>query len=83
MTCYISNRVYLGPGTHKTPYKCWKGKKPNLKHFHEFSSFYYILNDKEKRDKFDAKSDEGVFLGYSSNTSAYWNHENHGCYGIN
>ena len=71
MTCYISNRVYLRPRTHKTPYEIWKGKKPNLKHFHEFRSTYYILKDREPRGKFFAKSDEEVFLGYSSNSRAY------------
>ena len=44
MACYISNRVYLRPGTHKTPYEIYKGKKPNLKHLHEFGSLCYILN---------------------------------------
>jgi len=29
----------------------------------------YILNDQE--NKFDAKSDEGIFLGYSTNSRAY------------
>ena len=57
--------------THKTLYEIWKGKKPNLKHLHEFDSLRYIFNDKEPRGKFDAKSDEGVFLCYCSNSHAY------------
>ena len=32
---------------------------------------YYILNDGENPGKFDAKSDEGIFLGYSTNSQAY------------
>ena len=40
-----------------TPYEIWRGKKPNLKYFHEFGSTCFILNDREKRSKFDAKSD--------------------------
>ena len=70
-TCYISNRVYLRPRTLKTSYEIWKGKKPNLKHLHEFGSPCYILNDREPRGKFDAKSDKGVFLGYCTNNCAY------------
>ena len=70
-TCYISNRVYLRPGTHKNPYKIWKGKKPNLKKFHEFGSPCYILNDREPGGKFDVKSDEGVSIRYTSNIRAY------------
>ena len=31
----------------------------------------YILNDREHLDKFDSKSDQGMFLGYSNNSRAY------------
>ena len=55
----------------KTPYEIWRGKKPNLSHFHIFGSKCYILNDREHLGKFDSKSDEGVFLGYSNDKRAY------------
>ena len=42
-----------------------------MKHLHEFGSLCYILNDKEPRGKFNAKCDEGVFLGYCTNNRAY------------
>ena len=32
---------------------------------------YYILNDRKHLGKFDSKSNEGVFLGYSNNNRAY------------
>ena len=54
-----------------TPYEIWRGKKPNLNHFHEFGSTCFVLNDREHKRKFDPKSDEGVFLGYSPNSKAY------------
>ena len=54
-----------------TPYEIWRCKKPNLKYFHEFGSTCFILNDKEQKSNFDAKSDEGIFLGYSLNIQAY------------
>ena len=53
-----------------TPYEIWRGKKPNLKYFHEIGNTCFILNDKEERSKFDAKSDESIFLGYSLNSRA-------------
>lgn len=31
----------------------------------------YILRDRESSDKFDSKSGEGIFLGYSRNSRAY------------
>ena len=69
--CYTINRVFLRPGTAKTPYELWKGKKPNVSHFHIFGSTCFILRDREHIGKFDAKSDIGVFLGYSINSRAY------------
>ena len=66
--CYTINRVYLRPGTHKTTYELWKGKKPNLSYFLVFGCTCYILNDREHLGKFQAKSDKGIFLGYFLNS---------------
>jgi hypothetical protein len=68
---HIINRVYLRPETNKTPYKIWRGKKPTVKYFKTFGSKCYILRDRENLGKFDTKSDEGIFLGYSTNSRAY------------
>ena len=32
---------------------------------------FHLINDKDKLKKFDAKSDEDIFLGYSSSSGAY------------
>ena len=69
--CYIINRVYVQLGMEKIPYEIWRGKKPNLSHFHIFGSKYCILNDKDHLRKFDSKSDKGIFLGYSNNSREY------------
>ena len=50
--CYVFNRVYLRPGTSKTPYELWSGKKPTVKYFKVFGSTCYILRDREHLDKF-------------------------------
>ena len=42
-----------------------------MKYFQVFGSKGYILNDRENLGKFDAKSDEGIFLGYSTTSRAY------------
>ena len=65
IACHIINRVHLRPGTNTTPYEIWKGVKPNLKYFCVFDSPCHILKDREYLGKFDSKSDNGVFLGYS------------------
>ena len=70
-TCYTINKVYLRPGTTNTPYEIWKGKKSNLSYFHIFGCIYYIMNDREQLGKFQPKSDNSIFLGYSLNSHSY------------
>jgi len=69
--CHIHNRVTLRTGTTTTLYELWKGRKPTVKYFHVFGSRCYILSDRDYRRKMDPKSDEGIFLGYSTNNKAY------------
>ena len=69
--CHTLNRVYFRPDSKKTPYELWRGKKPVVKYFRIFGSDCYILRDRENLENFDAKSDKGFFLGYSSTSRAY------------
>ena len=69
--CYTLNRAIFRPGTDKTPYEIWKGRKPNLAHLKVFGSPCYIYKDREYLTKLDARSDVGVFLGYSLTSRAY------------
>ena len=69
--CHTLNRVYFKPDSKQTPYELWRGKKPVVKYFKIFGSDCYILRDRENLEKFDAKSDKGYFLGYSSTSRAY------------
>jgi hypothetical protein len=48
-----------------------KKSKPNIGYFKVFGCKCFVLNDRDDLGKFDAKSDEGIFLGYSSNSNAY------------
>jgi len=70
-TCHIHNRVTLRTGTTTTLYEIWKGRKFIVKYFHVFGSKCYILTDRDHRRKMDPKSDEGIFLGDSTNNRAY------------
>ena len=66
------NRALIRPILKKTPYELYNGRKPNIAHLRVFGSKCFILNNgKENLGKFDAKSDEGIFLGYSLNSKAY------------
>ncbi|XP_070020576.1 uncharacterized protein [Nicotiana sylvestris] len=56
----------------KTPYELLNGRKPKLTHLRSFRCKCYVLNNrKDQFGKFDAKSDEGIYLGYSSQSNAY------------
>ena len=70
-SCYILNRVLIRSYLDKTPYELWKNKKPNISYFKVFGSKCSILNTKDNLGKFDAKSNVGIFLGYSSSSKAY------------
>jgi hypothetical protein len=69
--CYVINRTIIRNTLNKTPYELWKNRKPNIGYFKVFGCKCFVLNDRDNLGKFDAKSDEGIFLGYSSNSKAY------------
>nr|GEY40970.1 retrovirus-related Pol polyprotein from transposon TNT 1-94 [Tanacetum cinerariifolium] len=68
---YILNRILIRAILRKTPYELLRGRKPTLDYFRVFGSKCFILNTKDYLTKFDLKSYEGVFLGYSQNSKAY------------
>ncbi|GKE30830.1 retrovirus-related pol polyprotein from transposon TNT 1-94, partial [Tanacetum coccineum] len=68
---YILNRISIRPILEKTPYEIFRGMKPSLEYFKVFGSKCFILNTKDYLTKFEPKSYEGVFLGYSQNSKAY------------
>ena len=60
------------PFLKKTLYDLLKSKKPNVLYFKDCWSNGFIHNNGKKNlDKFDAISDEGIFVGYSSVSKAY------------
>ena len=62
------NRVQVRKDTNKTPYELWFSHSPIVKYFKFFGRKCYIKSD---NDKFDARSDEDMFLGYSLKRRAY------------
>ncbi|XP_070050394.1 uncharacterized protein [Nicotiana tomentosiformis] len=70
--CYLVNRCMIRFFLNKTPYELLNGRKPKLTHLRTFGCKCYVLNHgKDQLGKFNAKSDEGIFLGYSSQSKAY------------
>ena len=69
--CYILNRILIRPLTNKTPYEFLYKRKPKVSYFKVFGSKCFVLNTKDNLDKFDPKSDKGIFIGYSNRSKAF------------
>jgi len=62
----------IRPILNKTPYKLFKGRKPNIMHFRVFGCKCYVHNNgKDALEKFDPRSYEAIFLWYSSYSKVY------------
>ena len=71
-TCYVVNMAHIRSILKRASYELWKGRLPNISYFHAFGCKYFVHNNgKESLGKFDAKSNECIFLGYSSISKAY------------
>ena len=69
---YIINRAMIMLILKKTLYELFRERKPNISYFHPFGCKCFILNNgKDNLGKFDAKNDEGIFLGYSLTSKAF------------
>ena len=72
IACYILNRTLIRPILRKTSYELWNDQKPNISYFHVFGCKRFIYNNGKKNlEKFDARSDEDIFFGYSISSTAY------------
>lgn len=68
---YIVNRSPSRALEGKSPYELWTGKKPNLSHIRIFGSEVMVHVPKERRQKWDRKSNKMIFVGYCDNTKGY------------
>ncbi|KAJ9560217.1 hypothetical protein OSB04_005377 [Centaurea solstitialis] len=69
--CYTQNRSLIVKRFRRTAYELFRNRKPSIEHLHIFGCVCYILNNKDNLGKFDSKSDDGIFLGYSSISKTY------------
>ncbi|GJX19523.1 putative ribonuclease H-like domain-containing protein [Tanacetum coccineum] len=69
--CYVQNRVLVVKPHNKTPYELFRGFKPALSFMKPFGCHVTILNTLNNLGKFDGKSDEGFFVGYSLSSKAF------------
>ncbi|GJW65096.1 putative ribonuclease H-like domain-containing protein, partial [Tanacetum coccineum] len=69
--CYVQNRVLVVKPHNKTPYELFRGFKPALSFMKPFGYHVTILNTLDNLGKFDGKSDEDFFVGYSLSSKAF------------
>jgi hypothetical protein len=71
IACYVSDWIYLRVHKKKTCYELMHGRTRKVSHFHVFGCKCFILEKGKKLDKFEARSVDGIFLGYASHSRAY------------
>ncbi|GKF24660.1 putative ribonuclease H-like domain-containing protein [Tanacetum coccineum] len=69
--CYVQNRILVVKPHNKTPYELFRGLKPALNFIRPFGCHVTILNTLDDLGKFNGKSDEGFFVGYSLSSKAF------------
>jgi hypothetical protein len=70
-SCYVLNRIYLRVHKKKTCYELMHGRTPKVSHFHVFGCKCFILKKGKKLDKFEARSIDGIFFGYTYHFRAF------------
>ena len=68
---YIRTRGQLRVNNDKTHYQLWYGRPSSVKYFRVFGNKCYIKRNEDDLGKFDSRTDEGIFLGYSSTKKSY------------
>nr|GEZ38632.1 hypothetical protein [Tanacetum cinerariifolium] len=69
--CYVQNRVLVIKPHNKTPYELFNERSPTIGFLIPFGYHVMILNTLDHLGKFDAKGDEGYFIGYSLSSKAF------------
>lgn len=72
---FVINRTGKSKIEGKTPFEVLYNKEFDITNLHVFGDVAYTHIPKEKRKKWDAKSQKGIFVGYEFHTKGYrvWN----------
>nr|GFB64948.1 hypothetical protein [Tanacetum cinerariifolium] len=63
--------VLVNKSQNKTPYELFNGRTPAIEFLKPFGCYVMILNNLDNLGKFEAKGDEGYFIGYSMSSKAF------------
>nr|GEY59744.1 hypothetical protein [Tanacetum cinerariifolium] len=69
--CYVQNKVLVNKSQNKTPYKLFNSRTPALGFLRPFGCHVMILNTLDYLGKFEAKWNEGNFVGYFMSSKAF------------
>ncbi|GJX67082.1 putative ribonuclease H-like domain-containing protein [Tanacetum coccineum] len=69
--CYVHNRILIVKPHYKTHCELFRGLKPSLSFMKPFGCHVTILNTLDSLGKFDGKTDDGFFVGYSLSSKAF------------
>nr|GEV28737.1 hypothetical protein [Tanacetum cinerariifolium] len=69
--CYVQNRVLVNKSYNKTPYELFNGRSLAIGFLKPFGCHVVILNTLDHLGKFEAKGDEGYFIGYFMSSKAF------------
>nr|GEX43884.1 ribonuclease H-like domain-containing protein [Tanacetum cinerariifolium] len=69
--CYVQNTVLVNKSQNKTPYELFNGRTLAIGFLKPFGCHVMILNTLDNLGKFEAKGDEGYFIGYSMSSKAF------------
>nr|GEW13254.1 hypothetical protein [Tanacetum cinerariifolium] len=69
--CYVQNKVLENKSQNKTLYELFIGRTPAIGFLKPFGCHVMILNTLDNLGKFEAKGDEGYFIGYSMSSKAF------------
>ncbi|GJT74874.1 putative ribonuclease H-like domain-containing protein [Tanacetum coccineum] len=69
--CYVHNKVLVVKPYNETPHELFRGRTPALSFMRQFGCHVTILNTLDHLGKFDGKSDDGFFVGYTLNSKAF------------
>lgn len=68
---YLLNRLSTKAVEGMTPIEAWSGLKPSFKHLKVFGCVCFFHVHSSKRTKLDERAQQGIFLGYSSNSKEF------------
>ncbi|GKA26302.1 retrovirus-related pol polyprotein from transposon TNT 1-94, partial [Tanacetum coccineum] len=71
IACYTQNRSIIIKRHDKTPYEIFKERILDISYFNAFGCHVFIHNHKDHLGKFEAKANDGYFLGYSFVSKAF------------